>query len=279
MLMEVYDATNGGGWRRRRGWGEADLSAFEGVDLAPDRTPRLVHLGANDLCGELPDDAVRAMVRAFDTTFYLDGNAALQQRELDAPEARALVALYNSTNGPAWSACTDGWLSARPASQWPGVTVVDGHVHVLWLSNCNLAGPLVDMSALQQVRKIYLQRNAICDSLNLAHLHGCPELETLRVSYNRLSGQFASWRPPRSLRELDLHHNYLRGGPPASLFELPHLETCLLHRNKLSAHLPSTILGNQSLRRLTLFEQQVSYSKQVRAWRSLGFLCDVDIGL
>ena len=59
----------------------------------------------------------------------------------DVPELEcdALVALYNSTNGPGWLYRTN-WLVATAVDDWYGVTVTDGHVTTLALIKNDLSG-------------------------------------------------------------------------------------------------------------------------------------------
>ena len=51
---------------------------------------------------------------------------ALSEKLGNSPEAAALVALYNATNGPGWKT-SEFWFTEAPLDRWPGVSVdVDG---------------------------------------------------------------------------------------------------------------------------------------------------------
>jgi len=56
-------------------------------------------------------------------------------------ERDALIALYNSTNGPSWLR-REGWLSEADYCSWDGIRCVDGRVRNLSLSKNNLSGTL-----------------------------------------------------------------------------------------------------------------------------------------
>ena len=81
-----------------------------------------------------------------------------------APDDRAaLIALYNSTNGPNWKTATI-WNTHKTISTWSGVTVDgDGRVTRLYLYSKNLTGALPD--ALGDLTHLYLNDNHLTGSL------------------------------------------------------------------------------------------------------------------
>jgi len=72
--------------------------------------------------------------------------------EISQSECRALVTLYNTTNGPTWSV-NSGWLTTNTPCRWYGITCEGNHVTLLILPDNGLSGPLPpEIGAL-----IYLQ--------------------------------------------------------------------------------------------------------------------------
>ena len=61
--------------------------------------------------------------------------------EIPQAECEALVALYNSTNGPNWSSNT-GWLVTNTPCAWAGIDCSMGHVVRLDLGSNQLSGPI-----------------------------------------------------------------------------------------------------------------------------------------
>lgn len=108
-------------------------------------------------------------------------------------DSLALVALYNSTGGPAWSVNTN-WLSGT-IDTWFGVTVNGQSITAIELPANNLKGPvadpLVDILSLQTVN---LSANAIS---TLPDFTLNPEVTSLNVSDNHLD--FASLEPNASV--------------------------------------------------------------------------------
>jgi hypothetical protein len=58
--------------------------------------------------------------------------------EIPQDECAALVALYNSTNGPGWYDNT-GWLQTTTPCSWKGISCAAGHVSQLNFSSLELS--------------------------------------------------------------------------------------------------------------------------------------------
>ena len=75
----------------------------------------------------------------------------------DAPtsaetDREALVALYNSTDGPNWDDAQN-WLSDRPLREWNGVDTEQGRVTYLWLTYQELNGEIPkELGSLTKLR-------------------------------------------------------------------------------------------------------------------------------
>lgn len=146
-----------------------------------------------------------------------------------AADRAALVALYNSTDGPNWEK-SDNWLSDEPLSEWYGITVdFTGRVTGLELGDNDLSGTLP------------------------AELGGLSKLTSLDLRYNSLDGQIPSELGDlSSLRALRLYGNDLSGEIPRELANLTNLETLMLWSNDLSGTIPAWLDELTNLRRLDL---------------------------
>jgi hypothetical protein len=195
-------------------------------------------------------------------------------------ECTALVALYNSTNGPDW-ADNSGWLETDTPCTWSGIECTDGYVRDISLSYNLLTGILPpELGDLSHLRVLGLSVNRLHESIpaelgNLSELVALeisgnqlagpvpeelgdlPKLQTLSLGSNKLSGSI----PPAlgnigSLQSLVLSHNQLTGNIPAELGNLVHLYSLYLSHNQLSGIIPAA-LGRLSL----LSELDLSYNQ------------------
>ncbi|CAM9469765.1 unnamed protein product [Chrysoparadoxa australica] len=79
-----------------------------------------------------------------------------------AGEIRALMSLYEATNGQHWKK-NDGWGTRRPLSEWSGVTVnEEEHVVVLDLGAGRLRGPIpAVLGKLKHLTRLQLLYNKL----------------------------------------------------------------------------------------------------------------------
>jgi Leucine-rich repeat (LRR) protein len=230
-----------------------------------------------------PFERVRLAVLFVALTLALapSGNAAIP-----ASERQALVDLYNSTNGAAWSN-RGNWLGA-PGTEctWFGVTCDSGQttVNLLSLNGNNLAGgPLpssigsltqLQMLALAnnritgsipsqignltQLRSIYLDNNQLSGSIP-AQMGSLTQLTDLFMANNQLSGtlpgQFGSLT---QLRNLYLSNNQLSGGIPVEIGSMAELRNLFLNDNRFSGSIPAQLGNLTNLSNLYLFSNQLS---------------------
>jgi uncharacterized repeat protein (TIGR01451 family) len=134
------------------------------------------------------------------------------QTDLPEAECLALLALYNSTDGPNWSDSSwNGWDQTNSPCNWYGVSCNNGHVTAIDRDDKRLNGPIPDLTALS-------------------------ELQSLRLPNNQLSGKIPSSLANLSqLSMLDLSSNQLSGEIPSSLAKLSQLSTLDLGYNLLTA--------------------------------------------
>ncbi|MCS6842722.1 MAG: leucine-rich repeat domain-containing protein [Caldilineales bacterium] len=181
-------------------------------------------------------------------------------QEIPLAECRALVDLFQSTNGPQWDRKL-GWLQTyTPCSTpWRGVTCADGHVASLQLQDNNLSGPLpASLGDLRRLQSLNLANNDLTGSLP-STLGALAALESLLLSNNQLSGPIpSSLGNLTALRTLALDANQLSGPIPAALGNLAQLQTLNLSSNQLSGSIPGALGGLSDLRELRLGSNQLS---------------------
>lgn len=133
-------------------------------------------------------------------------------------DSLALVALYESTNGPQWNT---RWDLRRPMSAWESIQLdEEGRVMSIVLISNRLSGTLPpELGNLSKLKYLWLAHN---------QLHG-----TIPIELGKLS----------ELRELALHHNHLSGGIPVELATLSKLTSLRLDNNQLEGNIPAE-LGN-----------------------------------
>jgi Leucine-rich repeat (LRR) protein len=160
-----------------------------------------------------------------------------QQSQIPETECEALVAFYNSTNGPTWN-YHSGWLQTNMPCYWEWVTC-DNQTNVT---------------------SLYLPWNQLTGSLP-PELGNLTYLTSLDLDYNQLSGPI----PPElgsltTLTSLSVYDNQLSGSIPAELGNLKNLTDLNLMENKLSGPIPSELGGMTNLSDLALNYNQLSGS-------------------
>ena len=174
------------------------------------------------------------------------------------PNRDALVALYNATEGHNWTT-QHNWLTESPIERWHGVTVEDGRVAGLVLSQNNLTGeiPLV-LVELTDLDSLKLDRNALSGSIPV-ELADLSRLTQLELWANQLSGPIpVQLGDLRNLTMLHLAFNLLDGSIPEELGRLEHLEGLLLTRNQLTGEIPDELANLSNLESLWLNGNQLS---------------------
>ena len=161
-------------------------------------------------------------------------------------EVGALQALYEATNGAAWTNRT-GWLAGN-ACGWYGVhcetaSAEVAHVASLSLGSNNLTGTLpAALGGLAWLKHLDLAANSLTGPIP-ASLGGIATLEGLWLDQNQLSGPIPAELLARtSLVQLSLGHNRLEGPLPA-FGALADLAELYLNDNRIGGPIPVSI-GN-----------------------------------
>lgn len=178
--------------------------------------------------------------------------------EIPTVECEALVALYNSANGPGWINKT-GWLETNTPCSWFGVTCEAGHVSALGLTRNQLSGGIPSqLSDFASMRFLNLGLNALTGPLppQLGNLHN---LEWMNLHGNMLTGSI----PPEfealsKLWRLSLYDNQLTGSIPAELGNLISLRFLSLGNNRLTGTIPIELANLSGLNELILNHNQLS---------------------
>ena len=126
-------------------------------------------------------------------------------------DKRALIALYNATDGANWNV-NHGWLSDDPLETWFGVIVSAGRVRQLVLNGNGLTGSIpAELGNLAHLASVTLSDNQLTGPIP-AELGDLANLSRLYLSGNRLTGPI-----PQSLTNLRLAHFYFHGNPGLSV--------------------------------------------------------------
>ncbi len=204
-----------------------------------------------------PFAGMQALVLAFAmAVVVLPAHAAIP-----TVERQALIDLYNSTNGAAWTTNT-GWLGAAGTEcSWYGVACDGGETTVirLHLYNNNLVGTLPSsIGDLTGLVVLWLYLNDLSGPIP-ASIGDLAGLEELRLGWNSLSGSIPGEIGKLvNLTWLDLPSNQLTGGIPGTLAGLSAIEMLVLQNNKLDGALPAWLGGLTALRYLHLANNQLT---------------------
>ena len=191
----------------------------------------------------------------------LDSQAQVSGIEQDK---RALVALYEATDGENW-VYNLNWASDRPLDDWYGVnTNSSGRVTSVYLKGTagsffrdsvphGLDGHLpAELGNLTYLTSLILGINNLTGSIPVA-LSNLSELTQLDLGNNRISGEIpAEIGHLTRLSSLQLNDNELIGSIPPELGELINLNTLDMGNNKLNGVIPETLGNLAKLRTLRL---------------------------
>ncbi|MDO5981448.1 leucine-rich repeat domain-containing protein [Flavivirga spongiicola] len=132
-------------------------------------------------------------------------------------ERDALMALYNATDGTNWTNNTN-WGTSAPVCDWYGVTVTNGSVIRLGLSNNQLVGNIpTELENLSDLEFLHLSTNQLTGSIPVS-LGNLIKLKTLWLGENNLSGTIPSELGNLSaLENLSFLNNQLTGNIPLSI--------------------------------------------------------------
>jgi len=160
-------------------------------------------------------------------------------------DSLALVELYNSCNGNAW---TNVWDLNSPVSGWSGISVINGRVTTLSLNNYNLSGALPwQLGQLDSLKSINLGSDPITGVFPDS-LWNLKKLETLYLSNTSLEGSISPQiGQMKNLKTLYITSSKFSGELPAEIGNCTKLERIRLNNNQFSGELPSTLANLPAL--------------------------------
>jgi len=168
--------------------------------------------------------------------------------EIPQVECEALVALYTSTNGAAWSDSPgNNWnVTNTPCSSWTGVTcdIVPNNVIGIDRNIRNLVGTLPDLSALTELTNIELADNKLTGSI--PDLNILTNLYDINLNNNQLTGNIPNISLLTNLLWFYISDNQLTGVLP-DLSNHSNLLAVNLANNQLDGSIPNFSPLNNSL--------------------------------
>ena len=203
----------------------------------------------NKLTGPVPPEFARA-----DLTVHID------DRNKDWSDRDALMALYGSAGGRAWTGRVENWGTNAPLRKWAGVRVgIGGRVTELVLKSDALRGTIPpELSGLTQLTKLVLRSGNLRGAIP-CELGSLAKLERLDLRGNSLEGAIpVELSALGNLTELCLAFNNLAGPIPPELGSLAQLERLHLSRNKLTGPIPAELGGLSNLERLHLSHNKLT---------------------
>jgi len=167
------------------------------------------------------------------------------QDEVSKREIIALLELKQATKGHQW---TNVWDQATPITQWHGVTIKNGKVVGLDLSNNNLTGKIpMTIGNLKHLESLDLSNNNLKGKIPV-ELRKFDMLKVVNFSGNKLTGKIPTTLDRlQNLNHLDLSNNNIAGVLPHSITELEKLNSLVLSNNKLTGAMPE---GMEKLKKL-----------------------------
>ena len=176
-------------------------------------------------------------------------------------DREALVALYNSTDGPNWRSATN-WNTDKPLDQWEGVSVDrTGRVTSLNLRANSLSGSIPkEIGNLTGLRTLGLSHNRLTGPIP-KEVGNLTRLRALVLGFNELSGRIPTEVGNlTNLWVLYLVLNQLSGPIPKGVFDLTNLIHLGLSANQLSGPIPEGIGNMTNLNYLELGGNQLTGS-------------------
>jgi Leucine-rich repeat (LRR) protein len=176
-------------------------------------------------------------------------------------DSLALVAFYNSTNGPGWTTKTN-WLTGKVRT-WYGVTARNNRVAKINLNSNNISGALpASIGNLTSVDTLVMAGNKFVGAVP-TEFGNLTSLKFVDLAGNQFTSLPPSVFTLTQLQTLGFRGNKLTGTLPAALGNLTNLINLWLDDNQLSGPLPSSIGNLGKLK--NLFIQNNKFSGAIPA--------------
>ncbi len=172
-------------------------------------------------------------------------------------DSLALVAIYNTCNGPNW---TIQWDFTQPFGTWAGVHESNDRAIRLILQDVNLTGTFPpELAWLDALITLKLDRNNI--DVFPPEIESLVNVSELSMTHCNIPGSIPSFLGNlTNLTELYLHTNNFTGTLPPELALLSNLTTLNLSVNQLSGSIPTEYGNFQNLQVMSIAGNQLSGS-------------------
>jgi len=162
--------------------------------------------------------------------------------EIPVSECQSLLELYNNTDGENWKNKT-GWNETNTPCRWFGITCSGGSVRKIELfddgskshEGNNLNGQIPNL-ILPNLSSLNLSYNQL--SGEIPNFSNLPNLLILHLHYNKLTGSLPDFSNVPKLTEFWVYSNQLTGNIP-NFSNLPNLQKLSLSYNKLNGEIPN----------------------------------------
>ena len=153
--------------------------------------------------------------------------------QVSSGDSLALVSFFDNTGGGSWTTSTN-WKSSNPVGTWFGVTVSNGRVITLNLSNNNLSGSIPSaIGNLSNLTQLQLFSNHLTGSIP-TQIGNLTNLTSLGLENNSLSGRLPTSISNLSiLSSLTLSGNQLTDSVPVVYKNLAGLQQFDIRNNRL----------------------------------------------
>ena len=167
---------------------------------------------------------------------FINSIVVQAQQEISQREVIALLELKAKTKGHQW---TNQWDQTKPISTWHGVTIKEGKVVALNLSNNNLQGEIpITIGNLRHLESLDLSGNSIEGKVP-GLFRKLDNLKVVNLANNDLNGNIpGAINKLQNLEELNLNNNNLKGHLPVGISELSKLKILALANNDLEGTIP-----------------------------------------
>ena len=195
-------------------------------------------------------------------------------------DCAALLASKDALEGEGARALRLDWAADRAIGDWRGVSVSEGRVAALSLSNGPghtgdwLTGGIpAELGNLSKLTSLGFNNNGLTGGIP-AELGGLANLRELSIYENELTGAIpAELGGLVNLRTLWISNNRLTGAIPAELGGLVNLRKMVLNGNQLTGEIPAELGGLANLEWLYLSDNRLT--GEMPAW--LGSLARLDL--
>ncbi|MDD3685469.1 MAG: hypothetical protein PHE56_01760 [Bacteroidales bacterium] len=187
--------------------------------------------------------------------------ATISMAQVNEQDSLALVALYNSTDGPNWDCgCNNGWLT-EPVEQWYGISVLDGRVTGIDLSfgivscgSCGLNGTIPDeIVNLQYLKNVNFSFNDLLGGSLPISFYQLSNLEYIDLSFCNFLGEISGEIENLiSLKTVDIRNNNFNGILPNELFNMSTIIGLNISHNNFTGLIPTNISNLENLQSLEI---------------------------